>query len=177
MCRYEKRDTLHFFMVFLPLLVTAVGGMITSGFGWWLLGWVGYMLFFFNLWEGKVLCSHCPYWAEDGHILHCHANYGNFRIWKYNPNPMSRSEQVQFLIGASILVLYPVAFLIIAKEYLLASIGLSSAASFGYLLWRDICDRCVNFSCPLNHVPEKTRQAFFRRNPMIAQAWQKKRPS
>ena len=57
------------------------------------------------------------------------------------------------------------------NQYLLLVIGVASAVSFGYLLWRNICIRCVNFSCPLNGVDPATRQAFFDRNPMIAQAW------
>ena len=39
---------------------------------------------------GTCTCSHCPYWAEEGNVLHCHANYGVFKIWKFNPKPMSR---------------------------------------------------------------------------------------
>ena len=172
MCRYEARDTTHFFMVMLPFFVTAIGGVIAGGYGWWLLGWMAYMLFFFFVWEGRVLCSHCPYWAEEGHMLRCHANYGVIKIWPYRPGPMSRSEQVQFLIGVLIFLLYPLVFLVIGGQYLYAGIGLASAASFGYLLHRDICDRCVNFSCPLNSVPAKTRRAFFERNPVIRKAWE-----
>ena len=47
MCRYDRRDTLHFFMIILPFFVSSVGGVITAGFGWWLFGWLAYMLFFF----------------------------------------------------------------------------------------------------------------------------------
>jgi hypothetical protein len=172
MCRYEKRDTTHFFMIILPFFVTAIGGGIISGFGWWLLGWLAYMLFFFFVWEGSVLCSHCPYWAEEGRALRCHANYGVIKIWPYRPGPMNRSEKVQFLVGVLLFILYPLVFLVIGHEYLLATIGLASAASFGYLLHRNICNRCVNFSCPLNNVAPETRQAFFTRNPVIVQAWE-----
>ncbi len=172
MCRYEARDTTHFFMIFLPLLVTAIAGGIQSGYGWWLLGWLAYMLFFFFVWEGRVLCSHCPYWAEAGHVLHCHANYGVIKLWAYRPGPMSRSEQIQFLVGALLLVAYPLALMVVGQEYALAVIGLASAVSFFYLLRRNICTRCVNFSCPLNGVDAATRAAFFARNPAIAQAWQ-----
>lgn len=172
MCRYEKRDTTHFFMIFLPLLVTAIGGVIASGYGWWLFGWLAYMFFFFFVWEGRVLCSHCPYWAEPGRVLHCHANYGVIKLWKYRSGPMNQSEQVQFLAGALLLVLYPLVFMLIGREYLLAAIGLASATSFAYLLWRNICDRCINFSCPLNHVGAATRQAFLACNPVAARAWE-----
>jgi hypothetical protein len=171
MCRYEARDSTHFFMIILPFFVTAIGGVIAAGYGWWLLGWLAYMLFFFFVWEGRVLCSHCPYWAEPGSVLRCHANYGVVKLWKYRPGPMNRSEQVQFLLGALLFVLYPLVLLVIGREYLLVLIGLASAASFGYLLYRNICDRCVNFSCPLNHVGPEVRQAFFARNALIAQAW------
>jgi hypothetical protein len=171
MCRYESRDTVHFFMIFLPLLVTTVGGVIQSGYGWWLLGWLAYALFFFFGWEGRVLCSHCPYWAEPGRILRCHANYGVIKLWKYRPGPMSRSEQAQFLVGGLLLAAYPLVFLILGHAYLLLVIGLVSAISFYYLLRRNICPRCVNFSCPFNAVDQATREAFFVRNPLIARAW------
>jgi hypothetical protein len=171
MCRYEARDTVHFFMLFLPFLFASIAGVIRSGYGWWLLGWLAYALFFFFVWEGRVLCSHCPYWAEEGRMLRCHANYGVIKLWKYHPGPMSRSEQAQFLIGALLLVVFPLVFLVAGREYLLAAIGLVSATSFAYLLWRNVCTRCINFSCPLNAVEAATREAFFARNPVIAEAW------
>lgn len=171
MCRYDKRDTLHFLMIFLPFGVTAIGGVIYSGLGWWLLGWLAYALFFFFVWEARVLCSHCPYWAEEGRVLRCHANYGVIKLWKYNPEPMSRFEGIQFLAGAALLVLIPVVLLVVGGAFLLAAIALASGISFGYLLWHNICNRCVNFSCPLNHVDEGTRQMFLVRNPVMKAAW------
>ena len=174
MCRYQLRDTLHFFMIILPFFTASVGGMITSGFGWWLFGWLGYMLFFFFVWEARILCSHCPYWAEEGRILHCHANYGVIKLWRYHPEPMSRSEKVQFIIGVLIFLLYPLVFTAVGGQYLLAGIGLVSAASFGYLLYSEICSRCVNFSCPLNNVPEEVRKAYLEKNSVMGEAWKDK---
>ena len=173
MCRYAARDTLHFFVIVLPFFAASVGGMITAGYGWWLFGWLGYMLFFFFVWEARILCSHCPYWAEEGRILHCHANYGVIKLWRYRPEPMSRSEQVQFIIGVLIFLLYPLIFTALGGQFLLAGIGLVSAASFGYLLYREICSRCVNFSCPLNNVPSEVRKVYLEQNPMMGEAWKK----
>lgn len=172
MCRYDARDTTHFLMIVLPFFVTAIGGVIASGYGWWLLGWLAYMLFFFIVWEGRVLCSHCPYWSEKSRVLHCHANYGIIKLWHYRPGPMSRSEQLQFLVGALLFVIYPLVFLVIGQEYFLAAIGLASATSFGYLLYRNICNRCVNFSCPLNHAPKEMVVAYLKRNPVMQQDWE-----
>jgi hypothetical protein len=171
MCRYEFRDTLHFFAIVLPFFVASIGGMIAAGFGWWLVGWLGYMLFFFFVWEARVLCSHCPYWAEEGRILHCHANYGVIKIWRYHPEPMSRAEQVQFIVGVLIFLLYPVVFTAVGGEYLPAGVALVGAGVFGYLLYREICSRCVNFSCPLNNVPEEVRKSYLERNEEMRVAW------
>lgn len=173
MCRYDARDTLHFFMIVLPFFVASIGGMIAAGFGWWLFGLLGYMLFFFFVWEARILCSHCPYWAEDSKILHCHANYGVIKIWRYHPEPMSRSEKIQFIVGALVIVFYPLVFLIAGGQYLLAGVGLASAASFGYLLYSQICVKCVNFSCPLNNVPEEMKTAYLEKNPKMGKAWEK----
>ena len=164
MCRYDRRDTLHFFMLILPFFVVSIGGMVTAGYGWWLFGWLAYMLFFFFVWEARVLCSHCPYWAEDSRILHCHANFGVIKIWRFSPEPMSKSEGIQFIIGALIFIFYPLIFCIMGGQYLVAGIGFASAISFGYLFYRNICSRCVNFSCPLNNVPHEMLKAYQERN-------------
>jgi hypothetical protein len=45
MCRYEARDTAHFFMIVLPFFVTSIAGIIRSGYSGWLLGWLAYRIF------------------------------------------------------------------------------------------------------------------------------------
>jgi hypothetical protein len=86
---------------------------------------------------------------------------------------MRKSEQAQFIIGVLIFLLYPVVFTVLGGAYILAGIGLVSAASFGYLLYREICSRCVNFSCPLNNVPDEVREAYLENNPVMGEAWKK----
>ena len=55
--------------------------------------------------EIRVLCSHCPYYAEEGRILHCLANHGTIKLWKYHPEPMRFWEKLGFL-GGIIFFLY-----------------------------------------------------------------------
>jgi hypothetical protein len=174
MCRFEQHDTLHFFMLALPFFVTTIGGMVLTGYGWYLLGWLAFAIFFFFGWEARVLCSHCPYWAEPSKVLHCHANYGVIKIWKYRPGPMSKAEQIQFVIGALLLILYPILFLFVGEAYLLASIAAVSAISWAYLMRRNVCNRCINFSCPMNAVPQTDVEAYLRRNPIMQKAWKQK---
>jgi hypothetical protein len=34
-----------------------------------------------------------------------------------------------------------------------------------------LCTQCMNFACPLNGASKAAQQAFFERNPEVAQAW------
>jgi hypothetical protein len=120
------------------------------------------------------LCRHCPYWAENSAILHCHANSGVIKLWKYEPGPLSRAEKIQFILGALIFIAFPFPFLMLGGEFLLAVIGLSSATSAVYLLWKFTCSRCINFSCPLNTVPKHLVDTYLKQNPEIRFAWEMK---
>jgi len=171
-CRFNWGDLLYFLAGFLPPAIAVVAGMMRGGFGWHLVGWVGFMMFFFFVWEARVLCSHCPYWSEDGRVLNCLANYGVIKIWRYHPEPMSASEKAQFLVGAGIMVLYPFPFLIIGGQYLLALIALAGMVSFGFSLKKHVCARCVNLSCPANGVPKEIVDSYLRRNPVMRRAWE-----
>ena len=172
MCRFERRDLVSFFLLFLPFAVTVVAGLLRAGFWIYLLGWVGYMIFFFFVWEARVLCRHCPYWAGSGSVLRCHANYGVAKIWKHDPAPMSRSERIQFAAGALILLGYPVAFLIVGGEYLFAAVAASVAVANGMTLKRRTCTRCINFSCPMNGVPKRLVDQYLMKNPEMKKAWE-----
>jgi hypothetical protein len=172
MCRFDSRDLVSFLMNGLPFGVTAIAGTIRAGYGRYLLLWLAYSIFFFFVWEAHVLCSHCPMWAEEGRVLHCHANYGVIKIWKYRPGPMSRSEQVQFIVGALLLIGFPFIFLLLGKEYLLTLIGLATIISAVFSLGKHTCSRCINFSCPMNMVSKHIVDAYLERNPSMRAAWE-----
>jgi hypothetical protein len=172
MCRFDREDMVNFFMIVLPFGITAVAGTIRAGYGWYLLLWLAYSLFFFFVWEARVLCRHCPYWAEGGSTLRCHANYGIIKIWKYQPRPMSKMEKIQFVIGALLWIGLPFPFLLLGQEYLLALIGVSAAISGAFILRKNVCIRCINFSCPMNKVPKQLVDTYLKRNPQIQAAWE-----
>lgn len=172
MCRFSDKDMLNFFMIILPFGVTSIAGTIRAGYGLLLLLWLAYSLFFFIVWEARVLCRHCPYWAEEGRILHCHANYGVIKIWEYDPRPLHKGEKIQFIIGALIFVGFPFPYLILGHEYLLALICLSTVVSGVVLLRRNVCRRCINFSCPMNAAPKELVDMYLRRNPDMRESWE-----
>jgi len=171
MCRYTNRDLLNFFTIVFPYAVAMIVGAILGGYGRYLFLWLAYSLFFFFVWEARVLCRHCPYWAAPGRILECHANSGVFKIWKFDPAPMSISEKKQFILGALLWLIFPFPLIILGGQYWLAFIGFCSATCGVLLLQYNVCSSCVNFSCPLNNVPAELVDAYLEINPAINKAW------
>jgi hypothetical protein len=171
-CRFKLGDLLHFAGMFLAFALPAFIGAILGGYGWYLVGWVAFWLIFFELWEIRILCSHCPYYAERGATLHCIANYGSLKVWKYHPEPMSVFEKAQLWIGFAILGGYPFPFLILGGQYLWAVVALWGLVMFFWTLHKYTCSQCVNFSCPLNHVSKAVADAYLGRNSAMLQAWE-----
>ncbi len=172
MCRFEMGDLVAFLLGFLPFGIAVVAGMILGGYGWWLLGWLSIWVLFFFVVEGRVLCSHCPFWAEEGWVLHCHANYGVIKFWKFRPGPMSRLEKALFGAGTAVFGLYPIVFMILGGQWLLLAIALTAIPGFALNIRRNACVRCINFSCPVNAVPKPLVDAYLRRNPVMREAWE-----
>ena len=136
--------------------------------------WIGYIIFFFLVWEPPLLCAHCPYYAEGGSkTLHCLINYGFFKTAKFKPGPTNLWEKIQFLIGANIIFAIPIVFLAIEGKWVF--LGLTV---FGVVLWYlviqlKVCTDCINFSCVLNRVPKEIRDEFLKKNPEMYKAWKK----
>lgn len=173
-CRYNHRDLLNFIVPSLALIMLAFIGMILAGYGWYIFGEIGFMLFFFNFWETRILCSHCPYYVEKCLTLHCIANYGSLKIWKYNLGLMNKLEKIQFIIGTTVLIGYPFIFLILGKQYILALLIAVGVIMFFWYLRKYTCSKCINFSCLLNSVPKETVDRYLKRNPVMRKAWEEK---
>lgn len=158
---------------------------------WWpLIAYAGFWAFFFVFFEIRILCSHCPYYAEKSATLHCLANHGIFKVWRYHPEPMNEFEKVSLLVCFGIFGLFPLA----AQGYgiwfaasklstvgmwpLISMTGITGAtlltlAAFFTVLLTLICPRCVNFSCPFNRVPRELVDEYLRRNQVMRKAWER----
>ena len=171
-CHFHARQLVHFYLISLPGFL--IGGAGVLAVGWVPLAvWIGIIVAYFGLIEIRVMCSHCPHYAEPGKTLACWANHGSPKLWKYRPGPMSAMEKLVFLAGLVVVWAYPVPFFVIAELwFLLALYGLTSAAFFATLKMF-LCSQCMNFACPLNSVGEAARERFFQRNPSIAEHWGK----
>jgi hypothetical protein len=132
---------------------------------------VAIIVAFFGFIEIRVMCSHCPHYAENGSSLGCWANHGSPKLWKYRPGPMSTTENLAFFGGLVVVWGYPVTFFIIGGLWFLLILYVFLTTSFFVTLKMFLCSKCINFACPLNGVPEKTRLKFFERNSSVGRAW------
>ncbi|MFO7841423.1 MAG: hypothetical protein R6V48_04615 [Fidelibacterota bacterium] len=150
-----------------------IGGIMISRYDPLLLiPWIMIILFYFGFVEIRVLCSHCPHYAEpDTGILKCWANYGSPKCWKYRPGPLSLTEKTIFYLGFIVIFIYPVIFFILENSYILLGIYIVLIIILKLLLKRHYCSRCINFACPFNNVGKEVRNRFFSKNPIIETAW------
>ena len=171
-CHFQARDLTAFLLSAAPIFVIGGAGIIHVG-AWWLAPWLVIILGYFGFIEIRVMCSHCPHYAEPGKSLQCWANYGSPRLWKYRPGPMTTVEKIVFESGILLIMAYPLVFLLAGLQWFLLAVYLLTTAGGYVTLRRSYCSQCMNFACPLNNVNEKIRAEFFKRNPVIARAWGK----
>ena len=154
-----------------PSLLLGGWGIANVGI-WFLAPWIIFMCGYFWFLEIRVMCSHCPHYAEPGSSLKCWANYGAPKIWEYRPGPMSFVEKFLFLGGFAVIWGYPLYYLITGAQWFLLFVYALSTVGCAMTLKLFLCTQCMNFACPLNSVDDATRHAFFKHNPQIAKVWE-----
>jgi hypothetical protein len=169
-CHFQARDLAHFLLTASPSFLVGGAGIFHTGL-WYLVPWFVIVLGYFGLLEIRVMCSHCPHYAEPGSSLQCWANYGSPKLWKYRPGPMTGMEKGLFVGGLVAVWGYPLVFLLVEMQWFLLAVYVLTSTGFFATLKTYLCSQCMNFACPLNSVQDETRRAFFKRNSGIAQAW------
>jgi hypothetical protein len=169
-CHFRGKDLAKFLIAVAPPFVIGSVGIYRIGI-WFLVPWIAFILSYFGFIEIRVLCSHCPHYAEEGNTLRCWANYGSPKLWRYRPGPMTKEEMVVFLGGLIAIFGYPLAQFLVWSKWLEAALyGIALVGAYVFLR-ETMCTECMNFACPLNRVDEGRRKAFFERNPRVAVAW------
>ena len=182
MCSFNIEDTICFVVPVLSVWVILILGLSFGFFSekinltlliTFSVGYVGYLIVFFQFWENKILCSHCPYYAfkEDKYVK-CYANYGIHKAWKYNPAPMSSSEKIQFLISIALFAIIPLILLIITELYIYFWISLVLSLIWFISMHFLSCSKCPNFSCPLNNVSKEVINEYLKQNSVMRKAWE-----
>jgi len=173
-CHFRLKHWLFFAAVWIPGFAVGVAGVLPFGV-WPLVGWGAVMVAFFVFLETRVLCSHCPHYAERGWTLSCWANHGIPKLWRYRPGPTSVTEKLAFLLGLVAVFGYPVIFLATGRAWLLLALYVLGTTVFFAGLKLGLCRRCMNFACFFNSVNAADRALFFERNPSVARHWDERR--
>ena len=169
-CNFTLRQTIHFWLIAAPPIL--LGGLGAYDLGWaWLVPGLVLIIGFFGFLEIRVMCSHCPHYAESGSTLTCWANYGSPKPWAFRPGPMSTAEHALFIGGLAVVYGYPLVCLAASGRWFLLLVCAMSTLGFYLTLRTWFCSCCMNFACTLNTVDDEVRRAFFRKNPGIAEAW------
>lgn len=170
-CHLDKSHALIFGTPFIAYMIPTIIGLIFLPLPANIVGisvWIGYLVFFFLWWEPRILCSHCPFYAEPNtQTLHCSINYGFRKTTTYNPEPATNWEQAQFIIGVILIFGIPSIFLIFDNQWIILLIGLGAIVWWVIVLQKYICTDCINFSCVLNKVPEDLKKKFIGKNPCM----------
>ena len=171
-CHFNLIQLIHFCSVAIPSFIIGAVGLFYYNI-WVFIIWFLIIIGFFMFAEIRVMCSHCPHYAEKNKSLKCWANYSIPKIWKYNPGPMTFIEKGVFLGGFVLVWGIPLIALIVDLQILLWILYVITTVGFFMTLQLNFCSICMNFACPLNRVNEEDRDMFFAKNPEIAKAWGK----
>jgi hypothetical protein len=169
-CHFTAKDLAVFLVNAAPPFIIGGAGLIGLSTAWFYT-WLGFIAVYFLFIEIRVLCSHCPHYAEPGATLRCWANYGMPKLWKYRPGPMNLVEKTVFLGGLILMFLVPLGALAFQQSWLLLLLLVLTSINGASLLKARFCSRCMNFACPLNNVSPDIRNQFMDINPLISIAW------
>ena len=172
-CHFNIRQLLIFLLMAIPVFLLA-GYFIYQLNPFLLIPWILFIISYFGFIEIRVMCSHCPHYAEQELTsLKCWANYGSPKFWKYRPGPMSLPEKIVFYSGFIIILSQPIIIAILQKSYIVLLIYIVLLATWKWALMILYCSHCINFACPFNNIDSKMRNKFFIKNPSVKEAWKK----
>ena len=171
-CHYNIKQLLLFFVLAIPVFLSE--GYLTYQFNLFVfIGWIVFIMAFFGLIEIRVMCSHCPHYAEpDLTSLKCWANYGSPKLWKYRPGPMSLMETIIFYSGFVIILVVPIILGLLQALYIISAVAFAILILWKIMLKKYYCSRCINFACPLNNTQSSAKTAFFNKNPIVKKAYE-----
>lgn len=163
-CHFRVRDFVSFMAIALPSLFLAAWA-IARFRSVFLYAWVALCILFFGLVETRVLCSHCPHYAEPSPLLRCWANWGTPKLWRNRSGALSGLERAILYAGFAAVWGSPLPFVHVSFGWQgLLVYAIATGGFFAVLRWA-FCSRCINVHCPMNRVPAVIRERFLLLNP------------
>jgi hypothetical protein len=100
----------------------------------------------------KFYCTRCPHYTREGKILKCIFFWGLPKFFDKRPGALNFIDKTVAFGAPTVLLVFPLYWLLLEPGLLV--IYILSLAGFGSAVYRNECNRCIYFECPLNKVPE-----------------------
>jgi hypothetical protein len=148
--RYSFSDFLFYLCLLSVPFVTAVLAIVKNSV-WWTIVFIGIGVGVTVL-ILRFYCSHCPHYTREGKILKCIFFWGLPKFFKKRPGKLDVTDKMVTSSATIVLLGFPLYWL--QMELGLLIIYILSLIGVGAAIYRNECERCIYFECPMNKVPE-----------------------
>jgi hypothetical protein len=100
----------------------------------------------------RFYCTHCPHYTRKSRTIRCMFMWGIPKLFASRPGPLSLLDKAVALLVPSILVVFPLFWLLQQPGLML--IYILSLIAFLSTVRKHECRRCIYFDCPVNKAPE-----------------------
>jgi hypothetical protein len=103
----------------------------------------------------RFYCTHCPHYTRESQTIRCMFMWGIPKYFVPRPGPLSLGEKAVALIAPTILVVFPLSWLL--QQPGLMVIFILSLVALLSTVRKNECRRCIYFDCPVNKAPEELK--------------------
>ena len=100
----------------------------------------------------RFYCTHCPHYTRESRTIRCMFMWGIPKLFASRPGPLRLLDKAVALLVPSILVVFPLFWLLQQPGLML--IYILSLIAFLSTVRKHECRRCIYFDCPVNKAPE-----------------------
>lgn len=116
------------------------------------------LVILFVLLQSRILCSHCPVYADKKRTVKCWGNISNIRLWQINPGPMTDREKLLLRLIFFLFYGYPLIFILFQHKWGWLFLYGITFMVLSFAMKRLLCAKCLNFVCPFNSVDAELKE-------------------
>ena len=148
--RYRFSDFLFYTCLLAVPIITAMIAIFHSSV-WWLVTFVVLAVVMTAL-ILKFYCTRCPHYTREDKSLKCIFFWGLPKFFDKRPGALNLVDKLVVFSASAVLLLFPLYWLMMKPGLLVVYI--LSLIGFGVAIYRNECEQCIYFECPMNKVPE-----------------------
>jgi len=154
--RYSFSDFLFYVCLLAVPIFTAILAIFEHSV-WWTIAFLVLAMGMTTL-ILKFYCTRCPHYTREDKSLKCIFFWGLPKFFNKRPGPLNFIDKIVAFGAPTLLLIFPLYWLLLKPGLLI--IYVLSLAGFGTAVYRNECNRCIYFECPMNKVPEAEKNAI-----------------